>query len=46
MKKLSIIIGIIFVLLGIAFEVYLLVAFGGKPVSEIPAWALMFMMKS
>ena len=35
---------IIFVITIIGFEIYLWLTYGDKPVNEIPAWALLFLL--
>jgi hypothetical protein len=40
-----VVIGILIALSIIALEVYVWITYGGKPIGEIPSWALWFMFK-
>lgn len=44
MDKLAKVILFIFIIAVLGFGVYVLVAYGGKPITEIPSWAVPFFL--
>jgi cytosine/uracil/thiamine/allantoin permease len=44
MKKMIIILAVVLIIASIIFEVWLMATYGGKPASEIPLWALLFLL--
>lgn len=44
MNKLVVALCIIFIVAVLGFGVYVLVTYGGKPITEIPSWAVPFFL--
>ncbi len=44
MNKLIMALFIIFIVAVLGFGIYVFVAFGGKPITEIPSWAVPFFL--
>ena len=44
MKKMIIILAVVLIIASIIFEVWVMATYGGKPASEIPLWALLFLL--
>lgn len=45
MKKVLLVIGVLIALATVAFDIWIVVTYGNKPVSEIPSWALWLFTK-